>query len=373
VANDRESTIDPSGPKLRRIGLRVLVYLAGAIACLVLAIAYAWGCGALWWSPLGPSWLRVLAMAALLGAAVFVIVRLRGARRWAALVAIWLIPFAWFWFAPATNHADWQPASRVAPVISFDGDRFTVSKVRNFHWRSDTDYDERWDERTYDLTKLRTLDLFLSYWGPSLICHTFVSFGFEDGSQLVVSVEVRRKVGQTYGTVSSCFREYELIYVFADELDVVYLRTNVTKETVRMVRIDAPLEGIRGLLIEYIERANRMAVHPEWYNAVTNSCGVNIIQNAWAEGSASPMTWRLLLNGEWPRYAYEAGRLDPSKPFEQVFEECVITPAGQRAGYSPEFSRALRAGPILTYTVPKRFDPTKVPAIPPPGIDRPAK
>jgi hypothetical protein len=116
-----------------------------------------------------------------------------------------------------------------------------------------------------------------------------------------------------------------------------------------------------------------MAAQPEWYNAITNSCGVNIVQNAWAEGSERSLSWRLLLNGEWPRYAYDAGRLGSGKPFEQIFQECIINPRAQAAGYSPDFSRAIRNGPIVTFRVPRSFDPTKVPEIPPPGIDRPVK
>lgn len=364
MQNDPETSSVLPDPHPARSRRNILAYVAAGIGFFAMVVAYAWGCGALWWSPLGPTWVRAAAVGAFLVTGGILVWRLRGARRWLAMVGIWLIPFAWFWFAPATNDADWEPPSRIAPVIDVDGDRFTVRKVRNFHWRSDDDYDERWDERTYDLSQLRTMDLFLSYWGPTLICHTFVSFGFEDGRQLVVSVEVRRKKGQTYGTVPSLFREYELIYLFADELDVAYVRTNVRKETLHLFRIQAPEAGIRGLLVEYIQRANRMAAHPEWYNAVTNSCGVNIIQNAWAEGSKRPVTWRLLFNGQWPRYAYETGGLDRSQPFEVLFKQSEINAAAERVGYSPEFSRAIRAGPIETYTVPKAYDPTQSPALP---------
>lgn len=340
---------------------------AAAIGAFILAVAYAWGCGALWWSPLGPAWVRGAAVGGFLAAGIAVIWLMRGARQWLALIAVWLLPFTWFWFAPATNDADWEPPSRVAPVIDVDGDRFTVRKVRNFRWRSDTEYDERWEERTYDLAELRTMDLFASYWGPTLICHNFVSFGFADGRQLVISVEVRKKKGQTYSTVPSLFRMFELVYVFADELDVVYVRTNVRKETVHLFRVQAPAAGIRGLLVEYINRANRMARHPEWYNAVTNSCGVNIIQNAWAEGSSRPLSWRLLFNGQWPRYAYESGGLDRSQKFEELFEKSIINAAAQEAGYSPDFTRAIRSGPLETYTVPEAYEPKHAPSMPSPG------
>lgn len=297
-------------------------------------------------------------------AALVAVVRLRGVSRWLALVGIWLLPFAWFWFAPATNDAQWETPCSRAPTIEVQGDVITVRNVRDFHWRSDDDYDARWDDRTYDLSKLRTLDIFMSYWGPTLICHTFVSFGFEDGRHLAASVEVRKKVGETYATVPSIFRMFELIYVFADERDIVYVRTNVRKETVHLFRVNASPAGIRGLLVEYVNRANRLAAHPEWYNAVTNSCGVNVVQNSWAEGSRRPLSWRLLFNGQWARYAYEGGALDQSKPFDELFANSVINAAAQQAGYAPDFSQAIRAHDHVTYTVPAAIAPTKPPVDP---------
>ena len=308
--------------------------------------------------------MRGTTIALFLLAALIATWRFRGGNRLLILVVIWIVPFAWFWWAPATNSADWQPPSRVAPTIVVDGDRFTVRGVRNFRWRSDTDFDERWEDRSYDLSKLRTMDLFMSYWGPTLICHTFVSFGFEDGSQLVVSVEVRKKNSETYATVPSLFRQFELVYVFADELDVAYLRTNVWKETVHLFRISASERGIRGLLVEYIDRANRMAHSPEWYNAVTNSCGVNIMQNAWTQGGGRRISWRLLFNGQWPRYAYETGALDQSQPFDTVFARSVIDERALTVGYSPEYSRAIRAGGVESYTVPHEYEPTHPPSQP---------
>jgi hypothetical protein len=338
--------------------------LALAPVVTVAFVAYLWACGAIWWSPLGPPWVRGLALAAFLVAAVVSIARLRGLRRAGALAGLWLVPFAWFWFAPATNDADWQVPTSRATSIAVDGDVITVENVRNFHWRSDTDFDARWEPRTYDLSKIRTLDLFFSYWGPTLICHNFVSFGFEDGRQLIVSVEVRRKKGEVYATVPSLFREFELIYIFADELDVAYLRTNVWKEDVHLFRIDASEKAIRGLLVEYVNRANLMTNEPEWYNAVTNSCGVNVMQNAWAEGAKTPVSWRLLFNGQWPRYAYDKGLLSPGDSFEDVFRRSSIDARAQAVGYSPEYSTAIRTGGIERYTLPRRNAPLAPPTDP---------
>jgi hypothetical protein len=68
----------------------------------------------------------------------------------------------------ASNNNNW--AADVAHGIAgtIDGDRLSARNIQNFSWRTETDYAERWEQRTYDISKLPSLDLFLVYWtGPS--------------------------------------------------------------------------------------------------------------------------------------------------------------------------------------------------------------
>ena len=74
-------------------------------------------------------------------------------------------------------------------------------------WRSDADFDARWDDRTYDLNRLKGADLFLSYWAGENIAHAIVSFGFDDGRQLAWSFEVRKVKGEEYSTLAGFFRK----------------------------------------------------------------------------------------------------------------------------------------------------------------------
>ena len=125
--------------------------------------------------------LNLIALAALLAV-------LRGRRtRWRA-VLIYAVAYAiflgWSSAISASNDKNW--AADVAHGITgtVDGGRLSVRNLHNFNWRTDADYTEHWEERTYDLSRLRSLDLFLVYWmGPS-IAHTIMSFGFEDGRYL---------------------------------------------------------------------------------------------------------------------------------------------------------------------------------------------
>jgi hypothetical protein len=71
----------------------------------------------------------------------------------------------------------------------------TLTNVRSFEWRQNGDFTERWTTRSYDLAKLRTLDLFMSYWAGPEIAHVILSFGFNGGDYLAWSIEVRRSAG----------------------------------------------------------------------------------------------------------------------------------------------------------------------------------
>ncbi len=101
----------------------------------------------------------------------------------AALVGWWLS------ISPS-NEREWLPEVARPPTAEFhaDGNRVTIRNVRNFQYRSETDYDELWEERTSDLSRLRGMDMFLSYWGSPHIAHSLASCEFEGGQHLALSI-----------------------------------------------------------------------------------------------------------------------------------------------------------------------------------------
>src|SRR5262249_20731181 len=159
---------------------------------------------------------------------------------------------------PASNDRDWQPDVAMVPYATINGDLVTIHNVRNFDYRTETDYTPHWEERTYDLGKLDSVDLIAVYWMGKAIAHIMVSFGFQGKIFLAVSIETRKEKGESHSTLAGFFRQYELYYVVADERDVIGVRTTYRQpqEDVYIYRVRAPLANIRSIFLDYLKTMN---------------------------------------------------------------------------------------------------------------------
>jgi hypothetical protein len=327
------------------MGKRLLRWLAWTLAILVLAIWFSWTAGTLYFSNLRSAGLRELLTGAYVLGLGLAVVLLRPRRRGlqAALGLSAVVALTYLSVRPS-NEREWVPDVAVTPTVEIEGERVTVHGVRNFRYRSETDFDARWEERTYDLARLRSLDLLMSYWGPVAYCHTIVSFGFEGGEQLAVSVETRKEVGEGYSTYAGLYKRFELVYVFADERDAIGVRTNHRGEHVYLYRIRTRPERLRELFLSYVNKANELASEPEFYGVLGNSCGVNILHRVADTGRKVVVGRDALLNGYWDRNLYERKALDTRYPFEELRARSKIDERARAAADSPEFSGAIRVG-----------------------------
>jgi hypothetical protein len=305
-------------------------------------LASGWACLALWLDAPGPSWLRA-SLAVLFGAlAVAAIVAGRRARL-AFLAAFALVLAGWLSLPPRQDRP-WLPDVARPAYAEIEGDRVTLHNVRDFTYRSETDYEPRWETRTLDLAKLEGVDLFLSYWGPTLIAHTIMSWQFSDGQHLAVSIETRKEEGEAYSALKGFFRQFELYYVVADERDVVALRTNHRGEQVFLYRLAAPPERARRVLLTYLEHINELAAEPRWYNALTHNCTTSIRLNVQQAGGSIPWDWRFLVNGRADELLYERGSVNRALPFAELRARSDVTSRARAAGDGPDFSARIREG-----------------------------
>ena len=216
--------------------------------------------------------------------------------------------------------------------------------MRDFDWKSDADFTQRWSARSYDLSKLSTLDLFLSYWAGPQIAHLIMSFGFDDGQTLAWSVEVRREKNGEYSPVADAFKTDTVVYLAATERDVVRLRSNVRGEDVRLYRLRASPEAVRTLLLQYVAEANALKEKPAFYNSITTNCTTAVAKLIWAAGGTLPFDWRLVVNGYLPGYLYDRRSVVIAIPLSELMALGRIDDRARAADQSPDFSKLIRVG-----------------------------
>ena len=316
---------------------------------VLLGLTFWWAVGLAVAGPGGDTGRIVLALvyaAVGLGAMVCV---LRG-RGWRAALAAYGVALAavlgWYGSLRPSNDRDWAPELARTPYATVHGDLVTIHDIRNFDYRSETDFTPAYYDRTFDLQKLDSIDLLAAYWMGPAIAHMFVSFGFGD-DHLAVSIEARKERTEGYSSLKGFFRQYELIYIVADERDVVRLRTNYRKdppEEVYLYRVHAPRENVRRAFLDYVRAINDLHAHPRFYNTLTTNCTTNILVHAHVNPGSPPMSWKVLLSGYAPQYAYDRGRLDRSLAFEQLRERSLINAKAQAADQASDFSRRIREG-----------------------------
>jgi hypothetical protein len=328
-------------------------FLTGSVrwlGALVVVAITSWGALAL--ALVGPGGDQGrLVLAAVYGlaglAAVVALVLHRGLRFALPVFALALVAIGVWWSGlTPSNEGDWQPEVARLAYATINGDMVTVHNIRNFDYRTETDFTPAYYDRTYDLKKLDSGDLVAVYWMGPAIAHLFLSFGFGD-DRLAISIEARKEKGEGYSSAKGFFRQYELYYVVADERDVVRVRTNYRKdppEDVYIYPLRVPPENIRRVFLEYMRKMNALRERPEFYNTLTTNCTTAILMNTRVNPESLPLSWKVLMSGYTPAYVYESGRMDRSLPFEELQRRSLVNAAAQAADQAPDFSRRIRAG-----------------------------
>jgi hypothetical protein len=263
--------------------------------------------------------------------------------------AVFLGLLGWWNGMVPSHDRDWIPELARLPEIAREGDTITVTNLRHFRWRTETDYDQHWETRSYDLRQIEGADLFLSYWSGEAIAHLLVSFTFKDQLPLTFSIEVRREKGEEWSALAGFFRSYEMAYVAADERDLIGLRSNARKEDVRLFRLAATPAQARDILLAYAQDVNRLAKQPRWYNTLTTNCTtvvyhlVGSVAPGWT--FSLPLDPRVLLSGYLPGYLQRIGAVRQDIPLDELVRQSRIGDKARSLSLdSPDFSQAIRQG-----------------------------
>jgi hypothetical protein len=328
-----------------RRALRIVVW---ALVWLLASGCAVWAFGALHYDfPVAKTVVAWVFAAAIVAAIVF----LRGAVKkiGAVFLAFGLVLTWWLTLKPS-NDGNWQPDVAQLAWADINGDEFTFHNVRNCDYRTATDYTPHWETRTVRLSQITGIDLAIDYWGSPWIAHPIVSFQFANVPPLCFSIEIRKSVGQSYSTIAGLYRQYALIYVVADERDVIRLRTNYRHEDIYLYHTTASPDRARERFLEYVRSLNALRTQPRWYNAITTNC-TTAIRDQRPTSQRVPWDWRILLNGKADELLYEHGAfVTGGLPFGELKQRSLIDARARAANDSPDFSKMIREG--LPYALP---------------------
>jgi hypothetical protein len=309
-------------------------------------VSIAWGALALWYRLPGGGAARLFGAAVWVASAAALFALAIHRRRWRSLLGyalMYALLLAWWAAIRPGNGRDW--AGDVARQLTGEvrGNVVVLRDVRDFTWRSDNDYDARWETRRYDLGHLVSADAVLSHWGSAAIAHAMISFGFDDGRHLVFSVEIRKRRGQTFSSIGGFFKDFETTLVAAPESDLIRVRTNVRGEDDYLYPLSISRAAMRALFLSYVATANRLAAAPAFYNTVTSNCATVVYRMARQLDPGLPLDVRLLFTGYLPGYLYKIGALDHRLTLRQWNEHARITERARASKPGEDFSAAIRA------------------------------
>ncbi|MFA6039335.1 MAG: DUF4105 domain-containing protein [Candidatus Peribacteraceae bacterium] len=264
-------------------------------------------------------------------------------RRWFETAFVVLI--GWMFVRPS-NDRDWSPDQAVLPSAEVRGDTVHIRNIRNFTYRTVTEYDIAYEDKDCRLSDLESLWYVVepfSHWKGA--AHAFLSFGFRGGGFMGISIEIRKEKGEKFSSLRGLFRQYELMYVIGDERDLVKLRSNYRKDSVYVYPVRAPREVIRRLFLSMVERANTLREKPEFYNTLTNTCTTNIVRHIHEFSPRRiPFSFKVLLPAYSDRLAYDLGLIDTDLTFEGARARHRINDAALLYAEHPDFSLKIREG-----------------------------
>ncbi|EIM02400.1 hypothetical protein RHOFW104T7_08745 [Rhodanobacter thiooxydans] len=322
---------------------RTALFAAVSLASFV---SGTWGAMALWYQLPGNATVRTLG-GTLWALAVIALAAVAIARRsWLPLgvyTAMYALLLLWWASIAPSGTRVWADDVARQFTGTASGSEVTLDNVRDFDWRSDDDYDTRWETRHYDLDHLASADAVLSYWGSRAIAHAMISFGFDDGSRVVFSVEIRRQRGEQYSPIGGFFKQFETVLVAADEHDIIRVRTNVRGEDDYLYPLRMDKAAMRALFLSYVQAANTLAGRPAFYNTITSNCTTIVYRMARQIEPGLPWDIRLLLTGYLPDYLHDVGAVDRSVSLDELRRRSRITERARNTAAGDDFSRAIRA------------------------------
>jgi hypothetical protein len=270
----------------------------------------------------------------------------RRALAWTSVLVVLASVIGMSLIRPSSSR-NWSLDHQRLPLVKFSGDQVQIDNVRNFRSVSADSVTTAYYSATYDLGQLESLwfDLAIfdgdGFRGPA---HSMLSFGFSDGRYLVISVEARKEVGESYSIYRGVLKRYELIYVIGDEADLVRTRAAFREDQVYVYPIRTSPKKIRELFEDMLRSANTIHEQPQFYNTIWNNCTTVLRDhvNRITPGRI-PHSWKVLLPGYADELLESLELLDMGLSVEEARSRYWINEKALAAVDALDFSAKIRA------------------------------
>jgi len=249
-------------------------------------------------------------------------------------------------FRKASNNRNWKEDFSKQACVSLKDELLQFSNIRNNEYPEPmAEYNTIWEDREYNLSKLRKLWLVLEPFHPSIsgIAHPFLSFEFEDDF-LCLSIEARTTKDENYSIIKGLFRNYELIYSYGTEKDFFIRRAYYQNHDLYLYPLVTPPLEILTLLLVTVVTANSLIRTPRFYNSARNNCTTTLRRHAnqVRPGSFPPFLLADFLPGLSDKILYKKSWIDTDVGISELRQKHSIKSLVNKYRDSSDFSHLIR-------------------------------
>ena len=247
-------------------------------------------------------------------------------------------------FIRPSNDRNWTEDQKILPYADIKNNLITIHDIRNFKYESTNKYTPSYYDKTFDLDKIKSVDFILEPFSEfSGAAHTFLSFGFENDEYVAISIEIRKEIGEEFSAFKGLFNKYEIMYVVADEKDVIKLRSNYRKDKVYIYPAKTTKEKKQALFLDILNEVNKLKNNPKFYNTLTNTCTTNIAKHINSISPKKvPLSYKVLMPGYADELAFDLGLIDTDLSPEEAKKIFLINEKAEKYSNSDEFSKLIR-------------------------------
>ncbi len=277
------------------------------VSFVVLTLGVPWCAGAFFHAfdmPVFVSWCAVIVLVASLIASFFFHWALLGT----ALIEV-LLTVVFCFISPERRFREtvWQtPWRQTLEVNKLDDGRYELRNVRDFLYRSETDFDVRYRTVTVDPEEISSIDAVFSHWdNMEEIAHSMLGLNFADGTTVAISLETRLPEGADQNGIDGIYRRYGLAMLAGTPEDFYGLRVDHRGETLYVYRLDMNRQYLHDTALSILERAAELQRHPQFYNTLHRNCTTGLLPMLPGADQYLSGDIRVMLNGMAAKLLFE--------------------------------------------------------------------